>query len=92
MKEITISDLPEIPVWKKRDAFMSLFFEIHEARKLDTTLVTIISSYHLSELQWVKIYGGKAYESDESFLRTYYYYLNEKHPKPSKPITQYSLF
>jgi len=91
-KPLTIEDLDELKVWKKRDAFMALFFKVHEDSEKDSTLISLKDSYHVAELIWANEFKGKAYASDESFLRTYYYYMNEKIPKQETPVLQYSLF
>jgi hypothetical protein len=76
-KQITFQDLEELPVFHKRTVFMDIFFQVHNNQPEDN-LKTIISSYHKAELIFIKRYGAKGWKSDESFLRTYYYYLNSK--------------
>lgn len=89
---LTIDDLDEIKVWKKRDAFMQLFLQIHEDSKAESTLISLKDSYHKAEIIWTTEFKGKAYASDESFLRTYYYYMNGKVSKQEALTIQYSLF
>lgn len=91
-KPLTIQDLDEMKVWKKRDAFMALFFKVHEESKEESSLVSLKNSYHTAELIWTNEFKGKAYKSDDSFMRSYYYYMNEKMPKQEKSSVQYSLF
>lgn len=76
MKKFEVNDLSEISVWSKKELFMDLFFSIHNAQSLDT-VVSLCFSYGQAELQWAKVFKGRAYKSDECFLRTYYNYLNE---------------
>ncbi len=68
-------DIDETPVFNKRETFMLIFEEIYGN---NTSMVTLIESYHKAELIFIKRFGAKAYKSDESFARTYYYYLNQK--------------
>ena len=75
--ELTINDIYELPLFSKREIFMQIFFEAHNAQPHDS-VTSIVSSYHKAELEFIKRYQAKAYKSDESFLRTYYYYLNSK--------------
>jgi hypothetical protein len=77
---ITANDLHEFKVWKKREYFMKMFFEIHEAQPKDD-LISIRQSYEETEIKFVSQFGGRAYLSVESFQRTYYYFLNEKQTK-----------
>ena len=81
--ELTIEDLDEIAPWKKRDAFMLIFEKIHEQRKAENTITSVVSSYQLAELDWIRIFGGRAYKSSESFLRTYYYYFHQRVKSPT---------
>lgn len=79
--KIEITDLPEIAVWSKKNFFMKLFFLEHEKQPLDS-VVSICESYEKTEILFVKMFGAKAYRNPETFLRTYYYFLNQKQPKP----------
>ena len=89
---ITEQDLDEIKVWKRRDAFMDLFFQVHDQETAEHSVSSLIGSYRKAEVIWTNNYKGRAYKSDECFLRTYYNYLNERRIKPVLPIKQYSLF
>ena len=73
---ITLSDLDEIPKFNKQAIFMGIFFEIEEKRNEEHSVLSIVKAYRLSEVVFVGRYGGRAYKSDECFLRTYYYYMN----------------
>jgi hypothetical protein len=75
--EVTINDIDELPVFSKRKVFMEIFFEVHSEQP-EENLLTIISSYHKAELRFIKKYQAKAYKTSESFLRTYYYFMNSK--------------
>jgi hypothetical protein len=75
--EVTFNDIDELPVFSKRKVFMEIFFEVHHNQPEDN-LISITASYHKAELIFIKRYGAKGYASDESFLRTYYYYLDSK--------------
>ena len=74
---VTINDIAEVKMFSKREIFMQIFFEAHNAQPHDS-VTSIVSSYHKAELEFIKRYQAKAYKSDESFLRTYYYYLDSK--------------
>ena len=76
MRKIEVSDLSEISVWSKKELFMDLFFSIHNAQSSDT-VVSLCSSYEQAEMEWVRVFKGRAYKSNECWLRTYYNYLNE---------------
>lgn len=78
-KPLTIQDLDEIKVWKKRQYFMDIFFEIHQESKAESSVSSLVDSYHIAEIIFVERHGAKAYNSNESFLRSYYYHLNSKH-------------
>lgn len=91
-KEYTIEDLDEIPVWRRQDAFMELFFPILNEEPETGIMTSIQNAYHKAELVWVHQYGGRAYVSEECFKRIYYRYLNKKNPKKTKPTAQLSLF
>jgi len=70
-------DLDELPTWNKRRYFFGMFFNIHTSQEQDT-LVSLKESYFKTEMEFVKLFGSKAYGSTESFLRTYYYFLGSK--------------
>ena len=74
---VTINDIAEVKMFSKREIFMQIFFEVHNSQPHDS-VPSIVSSYYKAELEFIKRYQAKAYKSDESFLRTYYYYLNSK--------------
>ena len=73
---ITLADLDEIQKFDKRDIFMGIFFDIQEKRNEEHSVLSIVKAYHLAEVVFVGRYCGRAYKSDECFLRSYYYYLN----------------
>ena len=73
---ITLSDLDEVPKFNKQTIFMDIFFDIQEKRNEQHSVLSIVKAYRLAEVVFVGRYGGRAYKSDESYLRSYYYYLN----------------
>jgi hypothetical protein len=75
--EVTINDIDELPVFSKRKRFMEIFLEVHRNQPHDT-VISLTESYHKAELIFIKRYQAKAYKSDESFLRSYYYFMNSK--------------
>ena len=77
-QEITLDNLDEIPKFNKRDIFMRIFFDAQKKRSEQHSVGSIGKSYRDAELVFVGIYGGRAYKSDECFLRTYYNYLNSR--------------
>jgi hypothetical protein len=76
--EITLDNLDEMPLFHKRRVFMSIFFEVQQSKNVEDSLVSIGNSYRDAELVFISRYGGRAYKSDESFLRSYYYHLHTK--------------
>ena len=76
--EITLDNLDEIPKFDKRDTFMGMFFDIQQKRNEKHSVISICKTYRYAELMFIGFYGGRAYKSDECFLRTYYNYLNSR--------------
>ena len=74
--KIQISDLAEIGVWSKKQLFFSRFFDLHGSQPNDTVL-SICDAYEATEVEWVLFFGGRCYKNSETFVRTYYYLLNQ---------------
>ena len=77
IKDPTINDIDELPVFSKRNVFFEIFFQVHNNQKEDN-VISIVGSYRKAEVLFVKKYGAKGYASEMSFLRTYYYHMNSK--------------
>ena len=75
--EVNTNDIYEIPVFSKRKVFFEIFFQVHNNQPEDN-VISIVGSYRKAEVLFVKKFGAKGYASEESFLRTYYYYMNTK--------------